>query len=77
MSDTTQNPQTAQAPISRDDLKAKLVNIQDDVTSEAQAKKSQFIGIGLGALAVVLLLAFLLGRKGGVRKSTVIEITRA
>lgn len=71
MSDTTQTP------ISRDDLKAKLVNIQDDVTTEAQAKKSQFLGIGIGALVVVLLLAFLLGRKGGVKKSTVIEITRA
>lgn len=75
-SEPISTPQGAQ-PISRDDIKQKLVDIKTDVVSEAEAKKNQALAVGAGVAVILLLLMFFLGRRGGVRKSTVIEISRA
>lgn len=63
--------------ISRDDIKQKLVDIQTEVVSEAEAKRDQVLMVA-GAFAVLLLvIMYFLGRRGGLRKSTVIEIRRS
>jgi hypothetical protein len=68
---------TDTAPISRDDIKQKLVDIKTEAVSEVDAKKNQALMIGGAVGLLLLILVFFLGRKGGLRKSTVIEIKRA
>jgi hypothetical protein len=67
---------TATEPVSRDDIEAKLRQIQGEVDRTAQAAKP--IGIAVGAaLAVVLVgAAYFLGRRRGKKKTTVVEIRR-
>jgi hypothetical protein len=68
---------TDTAPISRDDIKQKLVDIKSEAVAEVDTKKNQALMIGGVVGLLLLVLVFFLGRKGGLRKSTVIEIKRA
>ena len=63
-------------PVSRDDIEAKLRQIQGEVDRTAQAAKP--IGIAVGAAVAVVLVgaAYLLGRRRGKKKTTVVEIRR-
>ena len=63
-------------PVSRDDIEAKLRQIQGEVERTADAAKP--IGIAAAAaLAVVLVgAAYLLGRRRGKKRTTVVEIRR-
>ncbi|HMS12599.1 MAG: hypothetical protein V9E99_15365 [Microthrixaceae bacterium] len=63
--------------ISRDDIKSKLADIQGEATDTVEGAKNQLVAVGIGVALVLLLLAFFLGRRGGVRKSTIIEVKRA
>jgi hypothetical protein len=67
---------TATEPVSRDDIEAKLRQIQGEVDRTAQAAKP--IGIAVGAAVAVVLVgaASLLGRRRGKKKTTVVEIRR-
>jgi hypothetical protein len=64
------------APVSRADIEAKLAQIRgvaDDTTEVAQeATRTAAIA---GAVAVVV-VAFLLGRRRGRKKSTIVEVRR-
>jgi len=62
--------------ITRDDLKSKLGEIQDEATRTVETAKSQVVAIGVVVGAVVLVVVFALGRRAGRRKNTVIEIKR-
>ncbi len=64
------------APITKDDIKAKLAEIQGEATSTVEGAKSQLIAVAAGVGAVLIVVAFLLGRRGGQRRSTVIEVRR-
>ena len=65
------------APITKDDIKAKLAEIQGEATTTVEGAKSQLIAVAAGVGAVLVVVAFLLGRRGGQRRSTVIEVRRA
>lgn len=68
---------TPSAPrITRDDLKAKLGEIQDDATQTVESAKSQALAVAVVVGAVVLAVVFTLGRRAGRRKNTIIEIKR-
>ncbi len=62
--------------ITRDDIKAKLTEIQDDATDTVDDAKSQIIAVAALVAAVLLILAYLLGRRGGRKRSTIIELKR-
>jgi hypothetical protein len=62
--------------ITRDDIKAKLAEIQDDATHTVEDAKSQIIAGAAIAAIVLLLLAYLVGRRGGRKRSTIIELKR-
>jgi len=62
--------------ITRDDLKSKLGEIQDEANRTVETAKSQIVAIGVVVGAVVVLAVFALGRRAGRRKNTVIEIKR-
>ena len=62
--------------ITRDDIKAKLAEIQGDATASVQDAKTTIIGVAVVVGVVVLAGVYLLGRRGGRRRSTVIELKR-
>jgi hypothetical protein len=63
-------------PITREDIKAKLVEIQDDATSTVESARSTIVAVAAGVGVVLVLGIYLLGRRGGRRRSTVIELKR-
>ena len=69
-------PGTPDKPVTRADIEAKLAEIRgvaDDTTEVAEeAAKTGLVVAGVG----VLVLAFLLGRRRGRKKSTLVEIRR-
>ena len=62
--------------ITRADIEAKLHEMQGEVQETAEAAKTPILAIAGGAAALILILAFLLGKRRGRRKSTVVEIRR-
>lgn len=70
--------QAVRAPgsVTRDDIEAKLRGLQADVGSEVEAAKPRILVTGV-ALVVGLSVAFyLIGRRRGRKRSTVVEIRR-
>lgn len=68
---------TAAQPIRPEDIRAKLAQIQDETTSTVESAKTQIITVAVAVGVVVIAAAFLLGRRGGRRRSTIIELKRA
>jgi hypothetical protein len=66
----------AAANISRDDLERKLRAFQGDIKGKVDDQKSNLMAAGAGVGALMLILFFLLGRRSGKKKSTVVEIRR-
>ncbi len=62
--------------ITRDQIEAKFRELTGEVGGEVEAARSQAITVGLAVAVVALALAFLLGRRSGRRKSTVVEVRR-
>lgn len=71
MTSTTSNER-----ITRDDIKAKLTEIQGEATTTANNARNQILAVGVAVGVAVVVIAFALGRRGGRRRSTVIEISR-
>ena len=69
-------PTTATGRISRADIEAKLRQMRGDVERTTEAAKVPLMAIAGAAGAAVVALSFLLGRRRGRRKSTVVEIRR-
>ena len=63
--------------ITPNDIKTKLADIQGDATETVHGAKNQLIAVGAGLAILLVVLAFLLGRRGGAHKSTIIEVKRA
>jgi hypothetical protein len=68
---------TTSGPITRDDIKAKLGEIQGEAQGQVEEARNQLLAAGAIAALVVLIAVFLLGRRGGKRSSAVIEVRRA
>ncbi|HVM10708.1 MAG TPA: hypothetical protein VM345_19765 [Acidimicrobiales bacterium] len=62
--------------VSRNDIEAKLREIRGEVDSSAQAAKPAALTIVAVAAVVVIGAAYMLGRRKGRLKSTVVEIRR-
>ena len=65
-----------QRRITRGDIEAKLREMRGDVEQTAEAAKVPILAIAGGVAAAVVVVAFLLGERGGRRKSAVVEIRR-
>jgi hypothetical protein len=63
-------------PISRSDIEGKLREIRGEVDSTATAAKPAAMAIAGVAVVLVIGAAYLLGRRKGKKKSTVVEIRR-
>jgi hypothetical protein len=62
--------------ITREDIKAKLAEIQGDATDTVEGAKNQLVAAAAVAGVVVLVAVYLLGRRGGRKRSTIIELKR-
>ncbi|MHB1138700.1 MAG: hypothetical protein ACYC2O_07050 [Microthrixaceae bacterium] len=69
--------QSGSAPITRDDIKSKLDDMQGEALEQVDGVKNQMLAVGVGVGLVLLIVAFLLGRRGGKRSSTIIEVRRS
>ena len=62
--------------ITRSDLEQRFQALQDDVTEITETKKASLTVLAVAGIAAGLLVAYLLGRRGGKRRRGVIEIRR-
>ncbi len=62
--------------ITRADIEGKLRDMRGEVEETAEAAKAPIMAIAAGVAAVVVIAAFMLGKRRGRRKSTVVEIRR-
>lgn len=63
-------------PVTRDDIEAKLRQLQSGVEDGAQTAKSYVLAAGAVVVVGVAAAAFFLGRRRGRKKTTVVEIRR-
>ena len=63
-------------PITRDDLEAKFRELEGGAREQVASARTTLVTAGVVAALIVLLLAFLLGRRAGKQRSTVVEIRR-
>ena len=69
-------PNTPTGRVTRDDIEAKLRELEGDARDQVASARNTVITAGVIAAVLLLLLAFLLGRRGGRERSTVVEIRR-
>jgi hypothetical protein len=62
--------------ITRDDLESSFRSLKDDIDRSADEAKSKLIPAGILVVVLLLLVAYLLGKRVGRTKSTVVEIRR-
>jgi DMSO/TMAO reductase YedYZ heme-binding membrane subunit len=62
--------------ITRDDLESKFRGLQNNIRGAADERKQSVMATGAGIAAVLLVIFFLLGKRSGKKKTTVVEIRR-
>lgn len=67
---------TATARITRDDLERKLREISGDLDETVESAKPKLLAGAAAGVLLVAVLAYLLGRRRGRRRSAVVEIRR-
>ena len=67
---------TRDKPITREDLRAGFASLQGEVAEKADDAKTPILAVGIGAVALVIVVAFVLGKRRGKQDKTYIEIRR-
>ena len=62
--------------VTRADLEAKLTEIDAELSDTGETVKPKAIAIGAGALVLILIVAFVLGRRKGKLATTIVEVRR-
>jgi hypothetical protein len=63
-------------PITRDDIEARLRELNGDVVAETTSARSNLVTIAAAVAVAVVTVAFLAGRRRGRSRSTVVEVRR-
>lgn len=66
----------AEDRITRDDLEAKFRELEGEATETAESAKSYVIAIGAAVVVGIVAVAFVMGKRRGRKKTTVVEIRR-
>ncbi|HVC70536.1 MAG TPA: hypothetical protein VNC61_09825 [Acidimicrobiales bacterium] len=64
------------ARITRDDLEAKLREVTGEATETVEAARPQIVGGAVAGLLLLVIVAYLFGRRRGRKRSAVVEIRR-
>jgi len=67
---------TQPARITRDDIESKFRELQGEVDEGAEKAKSYALIVGAVAVVAVVGIAFLVGRRRGKKRSTIVEVRR-
>lgn len=67
---------TQATPIERDDLEAKLRELQGGVNDTKESAASMLVTVGAVVAVGVIAIAFLVGRRKGKKRTTVVEVRR-
>jgi hypothetical protein len=62
--------------ITRDDLEAKFRSVQGEVEEQRANAMSTIVTVGAVVAVTVIAVAFLLGRRKGQKRTTVVEVRR-
>jgi len=62
--------------VTKADIEQKLRNLQGDVEGKIASQRHKIIGAAAAVGALTIILAFLLGRRAGKKRNTVVEIRR-
>jgi hypothetical protein len=57
-------------------IEARLRSLQDDLTGRAEAAKIKAMPLAIGGGILLLFLVYLMGKRVGKKKSTIVEIRR-
>lgn len=76
MSTTEAGASLSSSRVTRADIEAKLRQVAGEVGKTTEAVKPNLMAIGAATATVLLTVAYLLGRRKGRRKATVVEIRR-
>ena len=63
-------------PIRRSDLEAKMRELQGEVTDTRESATNTLVTVGAVVVVGVIAVAFLLGRRKGKKRTTVVEVRR-
>lgn len=63
-------------PVTRDDLEQRFAAVQSGLQGKVKERKSTIKTVAIAGGIVMLLLVFVLGRRSGKRRSTLVEIRR-
>lgn len=62
--------------IDRDDIEAKLREIRGEVDAVGESSKTMALAAGAAVAVTVIALAYVLGKRKGKKKTTVVEVRR-
>ena len=62
--------------VSRDDIEAKLRELRGEVDAVGESSRSTIGIVVVGVVVVVIAVTYLLGKRKGRRKTTVVEVRR-
>jgi hypothetical protein len=62
--------------ITKEDIESQLRSLTTDVKADVMSEKQKVITGGVIAVVVVLVLVFLIGKRSGRKKTTLVEIRR-
>ena len=62
--------------ITPEDLEGKLRAFQGDVQSKVESKRNTLVMAGAAGVTVLLIIFFLMGKRSGKKKTTLVEIRR-
>jgi hypothetical protein len=67
---------TVTTRITRDDLEAKMREISGEVDDSVEAAKPQLLSAALAGVFLLVVIAYILGRRGGRSRTARVEIRR-
>ena len=67
---------TAHDDVSKDDLQATLQSFQDGLRGQVEDRRSVLVTIGAVVAVGLVVVAYLMGRRGGRKRSTLVELRR-
>jgi len=62
--------------ITRDQIEAQLREMTGGVSEEVEGVRSQALAVGLAVVVVSVAVVYLIGRRRGRRRSTIVEVRR-